>query len=830
VLFAATPAPPPPPFLGTTNLQDFQLPGDPAITTQHPPNQIGYRLSWLPPPSTQLVPWPPELGAFPPFDVVSFALERSRTDTGGPFEEIEAKTLFFGSRGARRQPPQLYPGIDLLKLFPEAATPEPPVSLFMETEDVLQSPSRSGPPPGSFHQYRIFSVDVIGRRSTLPTVGSVVRLEKRVPPPQPVGPTTPVPAGAIRPSGVRARVLQSIDPELTDSDRLLLGTSTNAVVLEWAWTQDERNRDPFATEFRVYWQPIPPDMVRGTLIGPVTAVGSLFEMKAELNQPIAADALKGRFLNAGTYPFKVATNDAGAAITIRFHRSLLNDTAVPAESEFEAPLIVSGSVLRPPAWLERSAVIPISAAENYQFLFRDRFVVDANQPAIRVWTGVSAADDQSYVDDELANDQPNGGRPGNESSIAAVSVEARYLGRPEFTVPPPLPDVPEQVTNEPVADSVSVTLDLPALLSGINIPAGHRLSLDRVSAAALLACMSAQADDTIGAKLPNGTTTTYVLANPTDQENLLAQIRSSEPATVEGRFVMDFLIRHLAALELLWQPALPSSITVTAVDDTVPAKAERYVHRVKLVDAAGHISSGGAIVPQFVRVPSMRSPSTPAFDLPSASGSRLTLSARVHDAFDLRWLVLFLLVSDATAPADSRSLETPKLLRLPNRRDLYPNHDIRLSLKDGSLLAPIAIDVATGSLEVPDRLLNVPIEVGFEKRVSVWAISMTRDGITSRLAGPRTGFTGPVPLSVPDLSVTIGNGADLASWTTAPARSQVAIERSLDNGVTWQRVSPLLSETVNSFEVPQTSASRVYRLVVKADRDRVVNGSAVVPG
>ena len=69
---------------------------------------------------------------------------------------------------------------------------------------------------------------------------------------------------------------------------------------------------------------------------------------------------------------------------------------------------------------------------------------------------------------------------------------------------------------------------------------------------------------------------------------------------------MDFLVRFAAALEPLWAAALPEPVGFAALTDTLPHKAERYVHRIRLVDAAGHISAGAAIAPQIVRVPSLR--------------------------------------------------------------------------------------------------------------------------------------------------------------------------------------------------------------------------------
>lgn len=487
VAYEPTAAPAPPPFLGTMNLQQPMLPGDPALTTQSPPQHLGFHLFWLPPPASgsTVVPWPPDLAAFPPFDVLGFHLERRRVDTGGPFLDVDDSrppTKFFGNRTGRKNPPQLYPGIDLLAVFQEVVKPEPPVSVLMEAKDTLRSLAKpAGPPPGTLHQYRIFSVDAIGRRSAAPTLGSVVRLEKRVAPPQPVGPTTPPPAGVRRPVGVTARVLQALDTRLPPGDVALLGASTNAIVLEWAWTQMERARAPFATEFRVYFRPVPPDVVRGALTGTAVPVGGDFEMAAALNQPVVADVLQGCYLRAGGNSFKVKSNTAGQNVTVRFEKSALDPSATPAAGPVEFPVPPDAAELRPERWPERTAVVPVTAAENYQFVFRNRLTLSATQPAVRVWVGVSTADDQSYVPDAVSA-PPNGNRPGNESSLVAVPANARYLGRPVFTVPPPLPAVPEQVTNEPVENRVAVRLDLPGLLPAVAVPAGFTVKLERLSA------------------------------------------------------------------------------------------------------------------------------------------------------------------------------------------------------------------------------------------------------------------------------------------------------------------------------------------------------------
>lgn len=184
VVYAQTPEPDPPLYLGTAHLQTPLLPADPAVGSPRAPTPLGFHLSWLPPPvagATAPVPWPPDLGAFPPFDVLGFRIERRRADPPGPYQPLDGvgtQTLVLGSRSGRRDPPPLVWGIDLEVAFPAALPPTPPVPVFMSVDDVLVSAEAVGPPPGSLHQYRIFSVDAIGRPSTTAREGSVVRLEK----------------------------------------------------------------------------------------------------------------------------------------------------------------------------------------------------------------------------------------------------------------------------------------------------------------------------------------------------------------------------------------------------------------------------------------------------------------------------------------------------------------------------------------------------------------------------------------------------------------------------------------------------------------------------
>jgi hypothetical protein len=836
VVLADTPVPEPPAFLGTDNLQQPSLPSDPGSGPPPAPASLGFRLSWLPPPpagSPGPVPWPADLDAFPPFDVLGFRIERRRVDTSGPFEGIdgaELRTLVLGSRGGHRDPPPLAPGIDLEAAFPNDPPPAPPLSPVMELDDVLVTSDHSGPPPGSTHEYRIFSVDAIGRSSASARAGPVVRLEKRQPPPQPVGPPAPPAGGPIAPSGVRARVLQALDPDLADADRELLDDEDNAVVLEWGWTEAEREADPHAREFRVYWQALAPDVVTGAVTGAPALVGGLFELPAELDRPLEADAMRGRYLALPDYPFKVASHDAGQSIALRVEPSAIDSSRTPGPAVFEFRPVLDGAEQRPPAWAERSAVVPITDAAGYQHVFRDRLTLDADSPRARVWAGASAADDQAYVADALDAAVPNGGRPGNESAIAAAAADARYLGRPELTVAPPLPDVPELVTDEPAGETVTVVVDLPGLLPDLTVPAGHRVQFERLGLDRIADCLGANQNDTISATLPGGTATSYTQSNPDDQAELLAQIRSGTPARVEGRFLIDFLVRFGQELEPLWVSALPDPVPYGALTDTLPHKAERYVHRVRLADAAGHLSAGGAIPEQIVRVPSLRSPGPPELSAPSSDDDDLAIEVRVRDAFDLSWVVLFAATEEAPAPVNDNVRAPAQLLRLPNRRDLYPNEGIRVRVADGGLLAPVAaLDVDAGALDGLDRVVSATVTPGHDRRVALWSLAMTRDGITSRLAGPVVALTGPPPLEPPELTVTRAGGTDTVSWDALAVPALLSLGRSEDGGASWDQVTPWLPQTATSYTLPSTSGDVRYRASLRADRGRRATGPEAVP-
>jgi hypothetical protein len=646
VRYDATPPPEPPPVLDTTNLQGPPKTGDPEDLVKEPLQDLGFHLSWLPPDTPPI--WPPDLPARPLLEgAASFEIERRQVDTGERFQPIETDEqlgqplIVGGSRSGRADPRPVYLQADLLALYPERETPQPPVPVWMELDDVLRSPGKpDGPPPGGCYQYRIYSVDLIGRRSLRPTEGPIIILEKHRPPPQPPGPVRPAPPPGeerVQPRGVTARVIQASDPYLTPDDAKKLEGgkgAKNAIVLEWGWTDVERSADPFAREFRIYFLSKPPDVITCNLTGQAAWNGSTYAMNATVDRAVSADQIAGQYVLAGTYLFRVSSHTSGPAggiIQLQLEPSQVKPDRVPQPGSYVVMPAPTGEDFRPAKWDERAWVEPIAGALNYEYVFFDRLNADENTPRARAWVGVSAADDQTYVGDELPADKAWGGRPGNESSIAAVPVVAHYFGRPDFAGKP-LWDVPTILLDELEGETISHTLDLPALLP---LLPQQRFLVERISAADITALIGRTDDGRIRFELPPGETATapagtvHVFrygedpAGPgtdSDQMELLQAIATGEPARIANKFLMDILWRFRDDdLSRRWHavpgtPAYPGSLP-----DTVPNKPERYIYRVRLLDAADHVSLGAALVPAVFRVPSPRTPGRPVlvkgFDL-----------------------------------------------------------------------------------------------------------------------------------------------------------------------------------------------------------------------
>jgi hypothetical protein len=196
-------------------------------------------------------------------------------------------------------------------------------------------------------------------------------------------------------------------------------------------------------------------------------------------------------------------------------------------------------------------------------------------------------------------------------------------------------------------------------------------------------------------------------------------------------------------------------------------------------------------------------------------------SARIRDAPDLSSVLFF------STEIDGAAAPRAELLRTPNRPDVYPNSGIRLRLADGALLSPTVVATATAASELPDRICSATLVAGYERQVAVWAATLTRDGVPSRLSGPGVAVTAPQPLVVPGLAVTTAAGVDHAAWSPPAVAAETALQRS-DGAAAWAQVSPWLPPAVTNYDLP-AGGQRRYRLVLRASRDRRATGTEVTP-
>lgn len=748
VTFAAQPLPAPPTVLAVANLQQppVTLSGPIDESTAVPPRPAaGFKLTWLPVTSGGFAAWPDDLDAGPPLDALGYVIEHRRVTppaTYGPWEPLSGgDNLTLGSRDATAPDVRLEYGCDLDALFPAVRPRGTDAGLALYLSDVFgeKDPTtgavRPAQPFGSYHQYQIRAMDAVGRISGTATLSNVVRLEKHVPPPLPVGPQPPPALDAnghvSAPPGPRARAIVRGAAGLTPADVTLLGAHQNAVVLEWGWRQQERDLDPSTSEFRVYSSP-PPDVVHAT----VTAVASAapnWQLALATDLPLVADELAGQWIASNGYPFLVASNTAGSTPTVVVEMSKLQ----PATQPVAGPLVFGRPLrpahTRPGGWAQRVAVYPLTAADTYRHVFYDVLALSAAQPRDVLWVGVSAADAQSYVPDERGAGV-NANRPGNESAVAACTVAARYRGQPVFSVPPPLGDVPELVTDEPTGRQILVSLDLAALLGGA-LPAGAPAALERCSSDEILNRVTVSGSDVVLTH-PDGSHETIAFPNPTDHAAVLAAL-DAHPERLANRYLLH-LVAAASDPAAFFTRISADVVAVGTVNDRLPPKPGRFLYFVRAADALGHLSDGGALLPVVVRVPSTASAATPRRRALTTTNTQISLTVGLGIDPDTTVALLFAAFSPpGTQPAPQGETE---LLRTPNRRDLYPHDGLRLRLSDGTLLAPAAVkNLADADVTVEadgTRVATLSAPAAHGAWATVWCYALTRDGIPSYACGP----------------------------------------------------------------------------------------------
>jgi hypothetical protein len=218
---------------------------------------------------------------------------------------------------------------------------------------------------------------------------------------------------------------------------------------------------------------------------------------------------------------------------------------------------------------------------------------------------------------------------------------------------------------------------------------------------------------------------------------VLATLTGSAPQRLANRYLMH-LIAAVADPGAFFTRPNADIAAVCPVSDRLAPKPGRFLYRVRAADALGHISAGGAILPTIVRVPSIAKAAQPVRRTLIGAGGAIHLTVAVPADFDTDTALLFATMSLAGTPPVG--YPNAELLRMPNRRDLYPLDGLRLRLPDGSLLAPLVaknladLDVTVEADGTRVVTLTTPAPVGVW--ATVWCFALTRDGQPSFPCGP----------------------------------------------------------------------------------------------
>jgi hypothetical protein len=740
VEFVDSPLPPPPPFAELANLHQA-----PTVATEdqpsgppQPPHTLGFEIRWLPAPRPGVSGWPPDADAAPPLESTLFQIEHKQVaPTATEWTAVaDDENYTAGDRSYGTETSPIHTGVDLMTVFPEArAAAAGAVDLFWrdvfdfndDGSDATDLP-RPPPSPGTVHRYRVRAVDPIGRPSATWAETGDLRLEKHVPPPLPAAPDlTPadkLPEPAI--TGVRARVLVRDAPDLTGAEQATLGTHDNAIILTWGWHDEQRRQDPYAREFRVYTNRRPPGRVRATILGVVPQGIDRFDAAINGDREFAANAARGSITDAGTQ-FRVLSHGAGPSTTLAL-RSLERDAdgayLAPAAGDIEMPIRLTPEQTRAAFWADRVAVQAIDSRTVYSETLFDLLDLTPEHPTDVVHVGVSAADAESYVPDPLA---PAANRPGNESPVAGVRCEGHWYGRPVIVEAPSLAPVPVVVTPEPGARPLLFPLDLSPHTT---LPPATRVRPERVLDDEVFRAYRVDGNRLIARVVDPpeaGETEQEVgIPNAADRAAILAAISGGAVPSLEDRFVV-----YLASVHpyrgRLFRGATPEPVALGEFQETLPNRGARWVYRLRVADAAGHVSADGVTLRVIVRVPTTTALAAPV----RIEGGPSRVVLRVAGGSEVTDLLVFghALESSAAPRAEA------ELLRIASSTGGAGDR-VRLRLPDGTLLAPSLKSLADPDVVRDGPWRMVELEIAADDQERVWACAATRDAVVSPPGGP----------------------------------------------------------------------------------------------
>jgi hypothetical protein len=837
VMLVNTPRPAPPTSAQAASLQaaaHFQ-----SAALQIPARHIlGIDVRWQPALMPGLTFWSATETAPPPLEVSSFQVQR-RVEPNGPWQPvIGGDNLVLGSKDEPARDTGIRPGMDLMAIFPESGGPRSASTQFLYRDVFLKGAEGeaqpSPPAPGTILRYQVGAVDAVGRPSTTFTPTDPVRLEKHEAPPIPVAPDER-PADALpsaAPTGVFATVLVRGEQGMTPAQIALLGTSDNVIVLNWGWHAKQRALDPFAKQFRLYVAP-PLDEVPGKLISatPDPIRPGVFQVHLQMGRLVAANAAQNQYLDAG-YPFFIETHTGGTDIQATVRTTIAapgGGFRTPAAGPVTLRLKYSNQLTRASGWSERlepapgQKFVPITAAEQYQAVIRNRLQLSDAHPRDSMWVGVTAADDQSYVPDTFTGINPGGPLPGNESGVAAVLCQGKRLVRPDYQPPPPAGPAHRVIAPEPVNGAVHFPLDLGPFLTGSGLPGGSPVMHERLHSVDLLSAFSIVNGQLVALPVnarPGETSQPVTIPNPSDRTAITSAISSGNFEAIDDRFLV--LLAHLHPFrERLFQAVSEKPVTTLDFAETLPPIAARYVYRVRKANAMGQLSVDGAVPNAVVRVPSPMPGPNPVPDTGRASDPPASLRFLVPNNVQLTHLLVF---RNAAGPDASPGAQ---LIRVPNRPDLFPAGNIRLRLDDNSVLQPEVVALATLEHNAQGWRALVQPAPSQTGPVRVWLSTLTADGIPCPPSGPwHIPFT-PSPPAAPALAGHVVPAGLHFQWTwPGTQKTPLVLERSAD-GITWERISPLIGTAQLSFEIAKPAGVRHYRANLKTSAAQPVVSNVV---
>ena len=673
----------------------------------------GFEVVWTAPESIDpaaMAFLPPSVSAAPT-EVAYYLLDRRWN--GNPFNPADGDGAQFSGRNAPTGTDLPSWGMDLLAAFPPGDAAPSSHSSLVHAVELFEPTELSF---GDDVTYRVRSVDAIGRPSS-PTVATPVPLRTFVRPPAPTTPpsSASVDPDAVPPSGVQVTLLQHDDPDLTAAQSATAGGG-DVVVLSWGWGPEQRDLAPDVAEFRVYRHRSALTAIDLVPAGAPTAIAGGWTLPVTASRPVATDELAGVSVVLGL-AYRVLGHPAGTAVALRLAVSPVDAARAPVPG----PLMVNRTTsaeLDPEYWDERVDVVARAAlggtaVEGYELVLPVAVATSAAVPRMRLALGVTAADAEPYVPDRRAAMEPVP-RPGNESTVAAHEITARYYGRPTL-VPVNLADVPALTLRRQAGDSVHGVLR-PA----DHVPAGgtlaSRMLLERLPLSAVLPRLRVE-PASISLVRADGSTVAWALS-PADESALRAGYAAGE---VPDRFAahaasrLDGLDESVERVGVLDPTA--------SVEDTLPNRPSRWLYRLRTVDAMGRPSAAAQLLGVVVHVPSPARAVAPALlGLDVVAG---TATIRL-DCTDVDGDPYVFVTAD-----DSLGTARASLATIRNRDDLAPID--RLVVRDAAGGTVRAIAAVRGAGDEATARLGVPPD-GLV--LHAWALSVTSDGVPSRLVGP----------------------------------------------------------------------------------------------